>query len=123
MYDIMLDWGTDLSADSSGDLALTTGSDQTTQRVIRRLLTNPGDYIWNLQYGGGLAAFVGQPTAAAQIEAVIRDQMALETAVAAAPAPTVAVAMINTASGSVVADITYADASSNGVVNLHIVAN
>lgn len=123
MYDIMLNWGTDLSADSSGDLALTTGSDQTTQRVIRRLLTNAGDYIWNLQYGGGLAGFVGQPTGAAEIEAVIRAQMALETAVASTPAPTVSVTTINTASGSVVAEITYADASSNSVVNLNLVAN
>jgi len=123
MYDITLEWGADLSADSSGDLALTTGSDQTTQRVIRRLLTNAGDYIWNLQYGGGLAAFVGQPTAAAEIEAVIRAQMALETEVASAPAPTVAVSTIDTASGSVVADITYSDASSNSVVNINLVAN
>jgi len=123
MYDIMLEWGTDLSADSSGDLALSKGSNQTTQRVTRRLLTNSGDYIWNLQYGAGLAAFVGQPTGAAEIEAMIRAQMALETAVASAPAPTVSVTTISTASGSVVADITYADVSSNSVVNLNLVAN
>jgi hypothetical protein len=54
MNDIFHEWGRDLVIDSSGDLALATGSDATNQRVCRRLLTNSGDYLWNRDYGGGI---------------------------------------------------------------------
>ena len=50
-------------------------------------MTNPGDYIWNPDYGAGLAQFVGRPVGMASVEAVIRTQMALEAAVAAIPEP------------------------------------
>ena len=76
MYDIFHQWGSDLTVSSSGDLAISAGSDTVSQRVYRRLLTNPGDYIWNLDYGGGFAQFVGTPTNNTDIEAVIRTQLA-----------------------------------------------
>ena len=72
MDDIFHEWGSDLVAGSGGDLLLATGSVVVSQRVSRRLLTNPGDYIWNLDYGGGLAQFVGLPAKSADIEAVIK---------------------------------------------------
>jgi phage baseplate assembly protein W len=75
MDDIFLTWAGDLSVGSTGDLALVAGSDMTNQRVCRRLLTNGGDYIWQLDYGGGLARFVGTPADPADIEAVIRTQL------------------------------------------------
>ena len=52
------------------------------QRVLRRLLTSPGDYIWQLDYGAGLARFIGQPVNPLQIKAVIRSQIFKEAAVA-----------------------------------------
>ena len=61
MYDIFHEWGADLAAGSSGDIALASGTDLISQRVCRRLLTNAGDYLWNLEYGAGLAQFIGQP--------------------------------------------------------------
>ncbi len=68
MIDIFLEWAGDLSVGSTGDLALASGPDTTNQRVYRRLLTNPGDYLWQLDYGGGLAQFVGTPVEPADIE-------------------------------------------------------
>jgi hypothetical protein len=119
MFDIYLEWGTDLSVSSSGDLAIVSGSSLTNQRVLRRLLTNSGDYIWNLNYGGSLGMFVGSTTDRSDIEAVVRSQMMLESVIPLAPAPTVTVQTVDEASGYVVADITYADPVS-GTVSLHV---
>jgi phage baseplate assembly protein W len=120
MYDIFHEWGSDLVAGSGGDLLLATGSVTVSQRVSRRLLTNPGDYIWNLDYGGGLAQFVGSPTKSADIEAVITNQLLLETAVPTTPAPQVTTTVVNTTNGSVVANITYADPTSQQSVTLNV---
>jgi phage baseplate assembly protein W len=54
-------FGNDLSVASNGDILLTDGITLSQQRILRRLLTNPGDYIWELTYGAGLPQFVGQP--------------------------------------------------------------
>lgn len=123
MYDIYLELGADLTVGSSGDLGLATAPVQTNQRVLRRLLTNPGGYIWNLGYGGGLATYIGSTTDPADIEAAIRTQMSLETAVPATPAPSVIVQALTSSGSYVVADITYADPSSGNLVNLNVLAN
>lgn len=88
--DIALPWGSDLGITATGDLATIGGEAGATQRIIRRLLTNPGDYIWNQAYGAGLAGFVGGTTVGGRIEAVIRAQMLLEPSVARIPAPKIA---------------------------------
>jgi hypothetical protein len=82
-------WGNDLALSPTGDLATTDVPGLTQQRVLRRLLTNPGDYIWSLDYGAGLANFVGQPGAASAIGAAIRGQIFKETAVAQTPEPVI----------------------------------
>jgi phage baseplate assembly protein W len=120
MYDIFHEWGNDLAVGSSGDLAVSTGSDTVSQRVLRRLLTNPGDYLWNLDYGGGLAQFVGTPANVADVEAVVRTQLALESAVPTTPEPQVSVRVIDAANGYVVANIIYADPSSMAPVQLTV---
>jgi hypothetical protein len=122
MYDIFLEWGGDLVVGISGDLALATGSDVTSQRVCRRLLTNSGDYLWNLDYGGGLAQFVGIPANPVDIEAVIMDQLLLETAVPTTPAPQVTTTVPNAARGYVVATITYSDPTSRRTVTFNVTA-
>jgi len=120
MNDIFLEWGADLGVGSTGDLALVTGSDMTNQRVCRRLLTNAGDYLWQLDYGGGLAQFVGAPADPPDIESVVRTQLALEAAVSPSPAPQVNVTVVDAANGYVVANITYTDADSGSSVQLNV---
>ena len=71
MADLALTFGGDLSVSPTGDIALSDGTTLTQQRVLRRLLTNHGGYIWQLGYGAGLAQFVGQPAAPAAIQAIV----------------------------------------------------
>ncbi len=112
MHDLSHQWGSDLTVDSTGDLTLVTGSSLGQQRVLRRLMTNPGDYIWHLDYGAGLAQFIGQPGNASRIEAVIRSQIFKESAVARTPEPTVSVRFPSGGTGSVYVQILYVDAPS-----------
>jgi hypothetical protein len=120
MDDIFHEWGSDLMAGSGGDLAVSTGSDTINQRVFRRLLTNSGDYLWNLDYGGGLGQFVGAPANSADIEAIVRTQLALESAVPTTPAPQISADIVNAANGYVVATITYVDPTSMMPVQLNV---
>lgn len=120
MNDIYLEWGGDLVVGNGGDLALSTGADTINQRICRRLLTNAGDYLWSLDYGGGLAQFVGTPVNAADIEAVARTQLALEAAVPTMPIPLVSASVVDAANGYVVAQITYADPVSMQPIQLNV---
>ena len=109
MTDIAHVFGQDLQVGSTGDLATVTGSDETQQRVLHRLMTNPGAYIWNLDYGAGLPALVGAVIDPPSVGAAIVGQMLLESEVASIPAPTVSVATDNVSSQ--IASVTYTDAS------------
>lgn len=108
MPDIWHQWGSDLTVGPTGDIASVAGTLLGQQRVLRRLLTNPSDYIWQLGYGAGLARFVGQPANPLQIRAVIRSQIFHEAMVARTPEPTIEVASDDT--GAVYVDIRYVDA-------------
>ena len=101
-------WGTDLSWSPNGDLTLADVPTVTQQRVLRRLLTVPGDYIWSLDYGAGLASFVGLPGAANAIVSAIRGQLFKEKAVAQTPAP--AVTLSPDQAGNIYVQVTYSDA-------------
>ncbi|MBV9756811.1 MAG: hypothetical protein JO047_07135 [Alphaproteobacteria bacterium] len=105
--DVWQQWGADLAIGPTGDLATVSGTLLGTQRVLRRLLTNPGDYIWQLVYGAGLAQFVGQPANALQIRAIIGAQIFQEAAVARSPEPVITVS--DNTTGAVYAEIRYAD--------------
>jgi phage baseplate assembly protein W len=106
MDDISHQWGSDLTIGPTGDLAVAAGASLGQQRVLRRLLTNPGDYIWQLDYGAGLARFIGQPGNALQIRAVVRSQIFKEAAVARTPEPVI--------------DVSFAPAGAAGTVYVHI---
>jgi len=109
MADLALLFGGDLSVGPTGDIAVADGPALTQQRVLRRLLTNAGDYIWQLTYGAGLGQFVGQPGAVAAIQAVTRAQMLRESAVAASPAPVISAS--SATDGTVSLSVQYADAA------------
>jgi len=93
MSDIAHQWGSDLEFGPTGDVAIVAGSALGQQRVLRRLLTNPLDYIWQPSYGAGLAGFIGQPANALQIRATIRSQIFKEAAVVQNPEPTIDVTL------------------------------
>jgi hypothetical protein len=123
MADLSLSWGADLSVGPTGDLAIVTESLLGQQRVIRRLLTSGGNYIWQPTYGAGLGGLVGLPVSVAQIRAVIRGQIFNEAVVAVTPEPVVSVAveqagLFNTCT----ATIKYTDSITNQAqaVNLTI---
>lgn len=102
--------GNDLSIAYNGDVATVVNPDEGQQRVLRRLLTNPGSYYWHPDYGAGLARYIGQPEIAGQISATIRTQMRLEQAVVQMPPPNVTVTLQN--NGEVIASVQYVDSDS-----------
>lgn len=111
MPDLFHQWGSDLAIGPTGDLALADGSLLGQQRVLRRLLTNQGDYIWQLAYGAGLPQLVGQPASEARIGAAIRAQIFKETRVARVPEPVIDVRIApDGAAGSVYVHVRYVDA-------------
>jgi hypothetical protein len=101
MPDVAHYWGQDLQVSASGDLFVVSGDTETQQRILRRLFTNLGDYIWQLNDGGGLPAMVSAPQNAVGI-------VALEATVASTPVPVVTV--VTQPNGTTTATIQYADA-------------
>lgn len=110
MADLSHLWGNDLLPSTTGDLAVASGTALTEQRLLRRLLTNPGDYIWEPSYGAGLPRFVGTPSAPTAIKAVIRGQLSMEAAIAQTPEPVIEVQADPT--GTVFVQIRYVDNAS-----------
>lgn len=116
MADLFHQVGEDLCVDATGDLLAADDTLLTQQRILRRLLTPASSYLWQLDYGGSLPSFVGNPVHAARIAAIIRAQILLEDGVAKNPVPKVSVALQN--GGVVVASILYADAQTGESVVL-----
>ena len=109
-----------MSLSPTGDLALADGPDLTRQRVLRRLLTNQGDYIWQLDYGAGLPGFVGQPGNPPGIAALIRGQIFHEPGVSQTPAPHISVSSIlgNGPTSGLALALRYADAATQATQSL-----
>ena len=119
--DIGHEWAGDLTVGPTGDLNAVGGPAAVTQRILRRLLTNAGDYIWNPTYGAGLPRFVGTPASNVQIGAIVRRQMALEASVAASPAPDVSVFSTDgSGAGTFEVTIRYADAPIGQLVTMTV---
>jgi len=113
--DISHYWGSDITASAVGDPGLASDTLRGQQRVLRRLLTNPGDYIFHPTYGAGLARYVGSTATVDEIKALIRGQMLLEEAVAKSPAPVITVRRITS---GVAVQVNYNDAPSGQPVIL-----
>lgn len=124
MNDVFHYYGNDLTASSTGDLLLADLPTTGTQRVYRRLLTNPqlndaagnpvapGDYLSQPTYGAGLPRMIGAPQAIFTTKAIIKSQMFLESAVARSPAPQINLNQINNTLSAV---ITYTDANTASI--------
>ena len=120
MPDLYHFWGSDLTLSPTGDLATADVPTVTQQRVLRRLLTNPGDNIWALDYGAGLAGFVGLPGATQAIQAAIQGQIFKEAAVAHTPEPVIE--LQSDPNGSLYVQVRYADAQTGATETLSFTA-
>lgn len=119
MADIDHIWSSDIALSASGDLLLAQGSEAGRQRVLRRLLTNPGELMFHLDYGAGLPGQVGETTSVIGIEGIVRRQMFREDAVSQDPPPTVKATPII---GGVTVHITYIDALTGRTANIGFTA-
>lgn len=108
MNDLDQYFGGDVSTSSTGDVQAVSGPEKCKQRILRRLLTNPGDYIFHPEYGAGLPEHVGSVVDAPGIAALVRGQVLLEDAVARSPTPVVSVMEFN---GGIQVDIQYNDST------------
>ncbi len=89
MPDIDHTFGGDLTVSANGDLLTVDSVTLSQEMVLRRLLTNPRDYIWHPDYGAGLPAMVGKPVDVAKTKGIILAQMFLEVSVVQDPAPVI----------------------------------
>lgn len=94
MNDLSHDFSGDLQASAVGDLLTSDGVTRSNQRILRRLLTNPGDYIWHPDYGAGLPARIGSTLNVDELTGLIRSQMFQEASVSHDPEPQIEVTPI-----------------------------
>ena len=112
--------GDDLSVSATGDIQQVDGLSQTSQRVLRRLLTNQGDYIWHPNYGAGLGRRVGTLLDIPGITGLIRSQILLEANVARSPAPVIVVTPLV---GGLAVRIKYYDGATGLLATLNFDVN
>jgi hypothetical protein len=107
--DVWHEFGADLVVSANGDLLTADSVNLSQQFVLRRLLTNPGDYIWQPQYGAGLPEKIGDPFDVATIEGIVTSQMYLESTVVRDPPPVIEV---DSFPNGMFVDISYTEADS-----------
>ncbi len=115
MADLYLDWGGDFALSPTGGLALVDGTKLTQQRIIRRLLTILGAYIWHPTYGASVPIRIGDNLDEQLIRSVITSQIMLESSVAPYPVPQITLRPIY---DGVSVTIVYADAQSGEQLTL-----
>jgi len=115
MPDVSHVYGQDLVVSANGDLLTAATVNLSQQRVLRRLFTNPADYIWQPSYGAGLPQKIGSPFDEASIESIVTAQMFLEDSVVRDPPPDVEVASFP---NGMFIDIDYTESDSNAPVTL-----
>ena|ERR1700733_1460877 len=111
MSDCFHTMGSDLQFGSNGDLQTVTSVQESQQRILRRLLTNQGDYIWQPNYGAGIGSWIGQPIDEVAMKSTIVTQMFLEASVVQDPRPQVD--FIANVGGTISAGIRYVESDSN----------
>lgn len=107
--------GGDLSSSPTGDLSAVSGLERGKQRVLRRLITNPGDYIFDTTYGAGLGQYVGALMNVPEIISLIRSQILLEDCVSKSPKPVISVSPSN---DTLAVNIAYTDSPTGEPVTL-----
>ena len=107
--------GGDITVSPTGDLGLASADLRTQQRIVRRLVSNPGDYIFHTDYGAGLPQKIGETLDVPALRGLIRAQILQEAGVAQSPEPQVDVAAIT---GGVSVRILYSSAITREPVSL-----
>lgn len=107
--------GDDLKVSPTGDLAIAAGDTETQERILRRLITSVGGYMFHTDYGAGIGGMVGDPVGIEAIQGIVAGQLGLEESVAKMPAPTVTVTPII---GGVFCAISYFNAVNNNPYTL-----
>ena len=110
--------GSDLLFTSTGDLQTVEGDTLTQQRILRRLMTAPGSYIWHPTYGAGLPTYIGKPLSDelfSELRALIISQVLEESGVAKNPIPVVTLTSVPFA---LFGQINYVSAFSNAPIVL-----
>jgi len=90
--------GSDLKLNSSNDLAFVFDTDETNQRIMRRLFTNKGSYIWNPTWGASIPWKIGEPLSVEEYTQIKNDVTAAvleDDNVAHDPAPEITLEIIN----------------------------
>lgn len=98
MQDIYQVLGSDIQASVSGDLQPVSTYTRSQQRLLRRLLTPAGSYIWHVNYGAGLQQYVGMPLSTSlyqKIVGIINFQIQQEISIAKSPAPVISIKSIS----------------------------
>lgn len=118
MSDISHTLGYDIDLAENGDLAIASGSDIGKQRIIRRLCTNPGDYIFWLDYGAGLPQRIGTTDTLADISSTILEQMKMEPSISESPTPSIK--MYNLNDGTRRISVQYSDSNTDETILMEI---
>jgi hypothetical protein len=108
--DIYQYFGNDIVMAANGDLQTIDGIEKGKQRILRRLMTIPGSYIFHVNYGAGLPLYVGEALTQdvyQKILGVILTQLQLEQAVSKETPPVVKLQAIP---DGLIVDISYTDA-------------
>jgi hypothetical protein len=104
MADLFQWYGNDFQVDVNGDLLSVSDATWTQQRIVRRLLTSPGAYLFHPNYGAGLGRFIGKnlsPDLFQEIRNLITTQILLEAAVAKNPKPIITLSILTVVENTV----------------------
>ena len=106
--------GEDLRLDATGDLEVVSSTTETSQRIVRALLTPLGSYFWNPEFGTVIPPSIGEPLSQEllrEIEANVLATLLADDDVAASPAPEINIEVIP---NGLVYTIRYFNISSQG---------
>ena len=112
--------GGDVGTSATGDLGTANADTRTQQRIVRRLVTNPGEYIFHVDYGAGLPAKIGETADIPAIRGLIRTQLRLEEGVSQNPEPQITVTSIT---NGIAVGILYTSSVSRRPVSLQFQVN
>lgn len=105
--------GNDLQLNASNDLAFVFDTDETNQRIMRRLFTNKGTYIWNPTWGASIPWTIGETLSVAAYKQIVNDVTAAvleDKDVAQDPAPEIT---LDTTDNGLICFIRYYNTSSD----------